>query len=60
MDGCDAACFTRGRIPFWGDRARSPDDGHAILYFGERSEPFIDAFKSIGSIFTQALKRSKV
>lgn len=58
MDGCDSACFTRGRIAFWGDRAKSPDDGHAILYFGDNPQAFTREFRSIGSVFNQAAKKA--
>lgn len=54
---CDALAVLRGRIPFWGDRAGdSLNDGHVILYFGERVEQFLDEFRHIGSVFTQGSK----
>ena len=50
--GCNAMCITNGRIKFWGGRAGdSPDDGHAIFYFGSKPELFSHAFRSIGSPF---------
>jgi hypothetical protein len=52
LEGCNAMCVTRGRIPFWGDRAGSPDDGHVIIYFGDRVEVFRHEFAGIGTVFT--------
>ena len=49
LEKCDGLCITRGRIPFWGGHATgSPDDGHVILYFGERITEFCAEFKPIG------------
>jgi len=51
-DTADAMCITSGRYPFWGSRAGdSPDDGHAIFYFGYRPTRFIECFSEIGSCF---------
>lgn len=48
LDACDALCLTRGRIPFWGGLATgSPDDGHGILYFGNKPEDFLREFSSV-------------
>jgi len=48
-----ALCILRGRIPFWGPKATSsPDDGHAIVYFGEHAHRFIRAFAPLGTVFT--------
>jgi hypothetical protein len=41
-----------GRIPFWGHKATSsPDDGHAIFYFGDGYAEFKDSFKHLGTVF---------
>lgn len=58
LTSCDALAILKGRIPFWGDRAgASLNDGHVILYFGERVSQFVEEFRAIGSVFTQAAKR---
>lgn len=46
-----ALFVTRGRLAFWGHNAGSPDDGHAILYFGERHIRFAKAFGELGTVF---------
>ncbi len=48
---CAALCVLRGRIPFWGDRAGSPDDGHAVFYFGSDVPAFRLAFADIGHFY---------
>jgi transposase len=46
LRSASAVCITKGRIPFWGPHAKSaPNDGHAILYFGERPQSFNEAFE---------------
>jgi hypothetical protein len=53
LDMTDGLCITRGRIPFLGPKATpSPDDGHAVLYFGERLAAFAKSFASVGPSFT--------
>lgn len=47
-DNASAMCILHGRIPFWGDRASSPDDGHAIFYFGGDVGQFSRAFGELG------------
>jgi len=59
MDTANAVCFTRGRIKFWGTRAGTPDDGHAILYFGPDREKFCDSFRrDVGSVFIATAAKS--
>lgn len=53
---CSAICILRGRIPFWGGRATTPDDGHAVFYFGDDAEAFSLSFSSIGFV-THPIKR---
>lgn len=61
LTSCDALAILKGRISFWGDRAGgSLNDGHVILYFGERVEQFVEEFRPIGSVFHQAAKRGGV
>jgi hypothetical protein len=49
---CDAVCIIRGRIKFWGGVAGdSPDDGHAIYYFGQDRQRFRDEFSQLGTVF---------
>lgn len=51
-----AMCITRGRYRFWGERAGdSPDDGHAIFYFGKDVPSFIRSFSGIGSLWINPL-----
>lgn len=51
---CDAIGITKGRIAFWGPRATgSPDDGHAVLYFGKDQDKFADLFRDIAIIFNR-------
>lgn len=51
LSASNALCITRGRIPFWGPKASSPDDGHAIFYFGPHVTRFREAFAPIGATF---------
>ena len=46
-----AICILRGRIPFWGDRAKTPDDGHAVFYFGNDADKFVDEMSAIGTVY---------
>lgn len=51
-DTCSAICITRGRWKFWGGKAGdSPDDGHAIFYFGPSIDLFMEHFRAIGSMY---------
>lgn len=52
FDAALAICITYGRIPFWGRYAAQPDDGHAILYFGQNLDQFSSVFSEIGTVFT--------
>jgi len=51
---CTGLCILYGRIPFWGGRAATPDDGHAVFYFGNDIARFNQEFSDIGSIYTKA------
>lgn len=53
LEGCDAMCITKGRIPFWGALAErgSINDGHAIFYFGDAPMRFAENFAAIGTVF---------
>jgi len=48
---CSAICILYGRIAFWGARAATPDDGHAIFYFGADVERFRQVFGEIGFVY---------
>lgn len=48
---CTAWCVLCGRVPFWGKRAGSPDDGHAVFYFGNDADRFAGAFGQLGHIY---------
>ena len=52
-DTCSGLCILHGRIPFWGARAGSPDDGHAIFYFGKNTERFRETFGTIGKVYVK-------
>lgn len=55
LQRADAFCQLHGRWAFWGPKATgSPDDGHALVYFGERAEEFRRAFISIGTTFLRS------
>lgn len=46
-----AMCIMHGRIPFWGGKAtESPNDGHAVFFFGENVDGFIETFSSLGHV----------
>lgn len=47
----DGLCILDGRVPFWGPLAGSPDDGHAIVYFGSNSSEFAVGFLPLGTCF---------
>lgn len=54
----DAFCQLHGRWPFWGPKATgSPDDGHALLYFGNRVAEFRVAFAALGTTFIRGDQR---
>lgn len=58
-DASDAICILDGRIPFWGDLAGdSPDDGHAVFYFGSDAAKFHQAFSEIGTVWITPRKVS--
>lgn len=48
---CKAVCIFEGRIAFWGGLAASPDDGHAVFYFGDDLAGFAGAFRRLGHVF---------
>jgi len=51
---CSAICILRGRIAFWGGLSTpSPDDGHAIFYFGKDTHAFLRAFAEIGNCYVR-------
>lgn len=50
-EACNAFCVLNGRIPFWGSRATSPDDGHAVFYFGTDVNRFTREFETIGHVY---------
>lgn len=49
----NAICIsTTGRWKFWGPKSTgSPDDGHALFYFGNRIDEFAGAFSGYGRTF---------
>lgn len=49
-ENASALCIIHGRLPFWGSRAGSPDDGHAVFYFGKDVGGFKGAFSDLGYI----------
>lgn len=52
MEKASAMCIIKGRIKFWGGKAGdSPDDGHAIFYFGSDVERFRQLFSSLGRVW---------
>jgi len=52
LRAADAVCFFTGRIPFEGPHATSsPDDGHAVFYFGSNRERFWEVFDELGAVF---------
>lgn len=53
---CSGVCILRGRIAFWGGRATtSPDDGHAVFYFGHDEIAFGREFSKIGFVYGRVL-----
>ena len=55
LNGCAAVCVMHGRKKFWGGKAGdSPDDGHAIFYFGQRRSAFRREFATLGTVFFQS------
>lgn len=48
---CTSVCIFRGRIPFWGGLAGTPDDGHAVFYFGNDPKTFAKYFSILGYVY---------
>ncbi len=52
----EAVCIIRGRLSFWGSRAGpSPDDGHAVFYFGNKRDKFSETFSDIGTTYLSTM-----
>jgi len=51
VDTADAICFPTGRVRFWGRTAGAPLQGQAIIYFGDDTESFWEAFKHFGCVY---------
>lgn len=51
VGAADAVFIARGRHRFWGPKAKEPDEGHVIFYFGEEPQRFSDAFAALGTVF---------
>lgn len=52
LESSAAICILTGRIPFWGPKAtNSPDDGHAILYYGTHPSSFASHFSNLGQVY---------
>ncbi len=47
----NAVLIMCGRYPFWGPNASTPDEGHAIFYFGDRLAELQEAYERIGTVF---------
>ncbi len=47
----DCLCIIHGRIPFWGGLAGTPDDGHAVFYFGQNLSSFNTEFACLGTVY---------
>jgi hypothetical protein len=48
----NAVCIFHGRIAFWGCHATpSPDDGHAVFYFGPDVARFRECFAGLGTVY---------
>lgn len=52
----DAVFLPNGRIPFWGPKAGTPDEGHPIFYIGANVDRFVEAFSSLGTVFPAVRK----
>jgi hypothetical protein len=50
----DAVCIMSGRHRFGGNAGESPDDGHCIMYMGNRIDVFADAFQPLGTVWKHA------
>lgn len=53
---CDAFCFEKGRLGFWGGRvekakSKSPQHGNGFFYFGPEPDRFHAAFAPLGSLY---------
>lgn len=51
VDEASAVFIARGRFRFWGPKAKEPDEGHVIFYFGPNPSQFADAFRHLGTVF---------
>lgn len=51
-----AICFPKGRVKFWHpDKTSVPLQGQAILYIGENTEAFLNAFIGLGRVWTDGI-----
>lgn len=56
---CSAMCVLAGRFPFWGPKATSsPDDGHAVFYFGGNATLFESVFSELGNVLFRKAQAS--
>lgn len=51
----DALFVANGRFRFWGPKAKEPDEGHVVFYFGADAPRFAQAFDSLGTVYGQRL-----
>lgn len=57
MASASSVCFPRGRVRFLdfeGNPIGAPLQGQAVVYFGERTDAFYDAFRDIGLVMDTA------
>lgn len=46
------ACFTKGRVKFWGPNSSQARQGQTIFYLGESPEKFAEKFRKFGLVVT--------
>lgn len=55
VSAADAVFVARGRHRFWGPKAKEPDEGHVIFYFGADVAGFEAAFRHLGTTYRQVV-----
>lgn len=51
----DALFVANGRYRFWGPKAKEPDEGHVVFYYGDTTDGFCEAYAPLGTVYGRRL-----